>query len=571
MADENKDLIFPMHLDIDVQSFEKSWKEAEPQLQAVLDRKPLEAKLNVDLTGVQKSIELFQKIQEMGMAPKQSTQAAILIAQKKTEIMSENQALKVRQQNVIETNKLRISNANAEKSELALERAKQRGISAVHTQNKAYQAQRGLLNGLPQFVNSYISILGAYRLGQNIVDTTAEFEMQRVALAAIIQNKQKADELFAKDVELGLQSPFQIKELITYTKQLAAYRIESDSLFETTKRLADISAGLGVDMSRLVLAYGQVKAASVLRGQELRQFTEAGIPLIQLLADKFTKLNGVATTTGDVFKLISEREVSFEMVKSVFDDLTNAGGAFYRMQEIQAQTLKGSLSNLKDAYQKMFMQIGNENMGPMKGVIEGIKELMSNWRVIGEVATDVAVGYGVAKLAILAYNAALGKENAMNIASIMAAKKKEAALLTQASAYRKLEFGEALRLLSAKKMTAIDWEQLIIDKKLNGDMALRLVATKKMTVEDAKSIAVKLGLKDAEIAHAASMGRTKAIMMMATATVKAYTAAIWASTKALLTNPLTWALVAAAGLVKLISHIVSYNKEYSDMAKNIRK
>lgn len=627
MADENKDLIFPMHLDIDVQSFEKSWEKAEPQLQAILDRKPLKAKLNVDLTGVQKSIELFQKIQEMGMAPKQSTQAALIVANAKaTEIAmngqidrtiklaeadqkgflmqekrtqaqnktiislnklqaSDNNAAASASRSAAATNKqsqselqlektrigLRTSAINLEKAELNLERAKQRGISAVHTQNKAYQAQRGILNGLPQFVNSYVSILGAYRLGQNIVDTTAEFEMQRVALAAIIQNKQKADELFAKDVELGLQSPFQIKELITYTKQLAAYRIESDSLFETTKRLADISAGLGVDMSRLVLAYGQVKAASVLRGQELRQFTEAGIPLIQLLADKFTKLNGVATTTGDVFKLISERGVSFEMVKSVFDDLTNAGGTFYRMQEIQAQTLKGSLSNLKDAYQKMFMQIGNENMGPMKGAIDGIKELMSNWRVIGEVATDVAVGYGVAKLAILAYNAALGKENAMNIASIMAAKKKEAALLTQASAYRTLNIYELSRIASSKTMTAADWAQLAVEGKLTKEGALRLIAVKRMTVADATLLKGTLRLTTEEIAHAASMGRTKAIMMMATATVKAYTAAIWASTKALLTNPLTWALVAAAGLAKLVSHIVSYNKAYSDMAKNIRK
>ena len=147
--------------------------------------------------------------------------------------------------------------------------------------------------------------------------------------------------MFAKSVEMGIESPFLIKDIITYTKQLAAYRIETDKLFDTTKRLADISAGLGVGMDRLVLAYGQVKAASVLRGQELRQFTEAGIPLVELLADKFTILNGKATTTADVFDLIRARGVSFEMVKEIFDDMTNSGGMFYNMQAIQAQTPKG--------------------------------------------------------------------------------------------------------------------------------------------------------------------------------------------------------------------------------------
>ena len=99
-------------------------------------------------------------------------------------------------------------------------------------------------------------------------------------------------------------------------------------------------------MDRLVLAYGQVKAASVL--EELR-FTEAGIPLVQLLAQKFTALNGTLVTTGDVFKLISERAVSFEMVKEIFEDMTNEGGIFYDMQRIQSKTLAGSWSNLKDA------------------------------------------------------------------------------------------------------------------------------------------------------------------------------------------------------------------------------
>ena len=109
---------------------------------------------------------------------------------------------------------------------------------------------------------------------------------KRVALGAIIQDKGRADALFSQIQAKALESPFSIKELVTFTKELAAYRVETELLFDTTMRLADISAGLGVEMSRLVLAYGQVKAASVLRGQELRQFTEAGIPLVQLLAQK---------------------------------------------------------------------------------------------------------------------------------------------------------------------------------------------------------------------------------------------------------------------------------------------
>ena len=222
MAEKEGDLIFPMKLEVDPTNFKSGWDKIEPELQKIIDAKPLKVRVEIDNAALKDAVAQLSKLQTGGIKP--STTAAMVVAGAKADVIK----AKAVQQNVIETNKLRISNANAEKSELALERAKQRGIAAVHTQNKAYQAQRGLMNGMPQMMNSYISILGAYRLGKNIVDTTAEFEMQRVSLAAIIQNKTKADELFAKSVEMGIESPFMIKDIITYTKQLAAYRIETD-------------------------------------------------------------------------------------------------------------------------------------------------------------------------------------------------------------------------------------------------------------------------------------------------------------------------------------------------------
>ena len=446
-----------------------------------------------------------------------------------------------------------------------------KATSSLKLQAEAQHKNLGMLNGMKQFLNSYISILGAYRLGQNIVDTTAEFEMQRVALAAIIQDKQKADQLFSQNVELGLQSPFQIKELITYTKQLAAFRIETDQLFDTTKRLADVSAGLGVDMGRLILAYGQVRAASVLRGQEVRQFTEAGIPIINLLADKLTKLNGVATSTADVFKLISERGVSFEMVKEVFEDMTNAGGTFYRMQEIQAKTLKGSLANLTDAYQKMFMEMGNAKMAPLKAAINGLREMMENWKIGAAVLTDVAIGYGIAKVSILAYNAALGKENAANIASIMSAKKKEASLLRQSSAYKKLNTKELRKIATSKAMTVADWEQLVVAGKLNEADVLRLVAFGKMSPEMAKKLIATEAVTKAEWELTAAQIGTAASSKKLTVAFRLMTASAWAATKALLTNPLTWVVVAAAGVFKLGSSIYNFHSKYKTMTKDVRR
>lgn len=100
---------------------------------------------------------------------------------------------------------------------------------------------------------------------EKMVQVRAQFELQQTALRAILQDKQKADQIFQQVQQMALQSPFSIMQITTFTKQLAAYRIEADKLVGTTKMLADVSAGLSVDMSRLILAYGQVKAANYLR------------------------------------------------------------------------------------------------------------------------------------------------------------------------------------------------------------------------------------------------------------------------------------------------------------------
>ena len=150
-----------------------------------------------------------------------------------------------------------------------------------------------------------------------MIKVRGEMELQQRSLQAILQNKDAANEVWQKTIDLAIKSPFRIKDLVTYTKQLAAYRVESEKLFETNKMLADVSAGLGVDMNRLILAFGQVKAANFLRGTELRQFTEAGIPMLDELAEHFNEMHNTALTSDDVFEMISKRMVLFEDVEAV--------------------------------------------------------------------------------------------------------------------------------------------------------------------------------------------------------------------------------------------------------------
>ena len=253
---------------------------------------------------------------------------------------------------------------------------------------------------------------------EQIATVRGQFELSQRSLESILQNKPKADEIFNKTVELAVKSPFRIKDLVDYTRQLSAYRIESDKLYDTTKRLADVSAGLGVDMGRLILAYGQVKAAAYLRGSEVRQFTEAGVNMYGELQQYFKEVKGEAYTTAQIVDMISKRKVTFEDVEAIFQRMTDKGGTFYNMQEIQAETLQGKISNLKDAFDVMLNDIGKSNEGFFKGSIQFATNLLNHWEAIANVAKALLSIVVAIKVNSMFMQSNLGKAFILNVAMV---------------------------------------------------------------------------------------------------------------------------------------------------------
>lgn len=301
---------------------------------------------------------------------------------------------------------------------------------ARHTQNlkEAGVSSRNLAEQT-SYMSSYISrwaqrMAFAFSINtvqgfvEQIAAVRGQFELSQRSLEAILQNKPKADEIFNKTVELAVKSPFRIKDLVDYTRQLSAYRIESDKLYDTTKRLADVSAGLGVDMSRLILAYGQVKAAAYLRGTEVRQFTEAGINMYGELQQYFKEVKGEAYTTAQIVDMISKRKVTFEDVEAIFQRMTDKGGTFYNMQEIQAETLQGKISNLKDAFDVMLNDIGKSNESFFKGSIQFATNLLNQWEAIANVAKALLSIVVAIKVNSMFVQSSLGKAFIINAAMV---------------------------------------------------------------------------------------------------------------------------------------------------------
>lgn len=302
-------------------------------------------------------------------------------------------------------NQILVDNARAQEK---ITREKNKTLAAQQKLNaqidratRSYNQQSRILNELKGVALGYLSVHGASQLLSSLVRVTGEFELQKTTLSAMIGDLNTAENIIAKIQGLAVESPFQFKELTTYAKQLSAFSVPAQELYDTTKMLADVSAGLGVGMDRIVLAYGQVRSAAFLRGQEVRQFTEAGIPILDELAKQFSELEGRVVSTGEVFDKISARLVPFEMVAKVFKDMTSEGGKFYNMQEVQAETLRGKLSNLKDAYEVMLNEIGKGQSENLNGAVDWARKLMQNYENTGKILVELVAAYGVYKVALV--------------------------------------------------------------------------------------------------------------------------------------------------------------------------
>ena len=411
--------------------------------------------------------------------------------------------------------------ARAAKAELDLANARERSANAARRHMTATLNMNGAMNSqlsiVGQLRNEFLglySIYAAQNFLRAVVDIGGELENQKIAMASILQDEGKAITIFNQIKKLAVASPFGVMDLNQYAKQLSAYSIPYNELYDTMKRLADISAGVGVDMGRIILAFGQIKAAKFLKGTELRQLTEANIPMVDKLAERFSKLEGRIVSAGEVLDMISKKKVTFEDVKDVLWELTDDGGMFHNMQEVLSESVKSKWKNLADAIDIMLGDIAESMGSTLKWTAESLTTLAQNWKEVVPFITAATAAFGTYRVAVYAGSRAMGVANATLIKGTLAAKQKTAADLVMASNYRTLTAAEKGLIASRNAMTTAEWRALAVSGALNKEQALRLITLGKIKSGQAGHITQLLNISKAELQVAMSAGKARVAMAM---------------------------------------------------------
>ena len=334
---------------------------------------------------------------------------------------------------------------------------------------------------------------------KQVYEIRAQYELLERSLGVLIGSFERGSQIFQELNTMALNSPFTLMELGTAAKQLTAYNFKANEVVNTTRRLADISAALGVPMERLTYNLGQIRAQTVLTARDARDFANAGLPIVKSLADYFSQLEGRVVTTGDVFDRMSKKAVSYTDVMAVLNQMTDDGGKFFDFQAKQAETLRVQLANLTLAWNNMLNDVGEANQGLLTAPIVALKSLFQNWGEISHVITEVVIALGLYKGTQLVVNRLMGESAMVMKKSILVSKEKAAADLEREATTRKLLVSEKKQITNKGKIVAADYQAILSTRELTKTQALLLAAFNKQDNELMKALVKMKLLKKAEI------------------------------------------------------------------------
>lgn len=366
-------------------------KKELPALDIKIDRSKLAADVRKALSGEKFTIDVRTSDgKALG-----SLTAGQLRAQRAAAIQAESEA------------KVALANARAkaaaDRASASLQRlaaahagaagAAERNASALGRTASAAQRTVGFMGSLRNELAQLGQVYFFQDLARRIVNVGGELENQRIAMGAILKDTGKAQSVFDKVQTLAVKSPFGVMQLNQSAKMLTAYNIQYSELYDTLRRIADISAGVGVSMDRIILAYGQIKAKHVLAGTELRQLTEANLPIIDMLSKQYSQQEGRLVSAAEIYDRVSRKQVSFEDVKKAFKEMTDAGGQFYNTQEAMSESLRSKWKNLGDAIDVAFGSVAQSGIGDaMKGIADILTDMTSHWRTMAWTISGAVVG-----------------------------------------------------------------------------------------------------------------------------------------------------------------------------------
>ena len=276
--------------------------------------------------------------------------------------------------------------------------------NAVHqTAERVEKDGKSIDDIISKIQNSMNIAIGGWSIGKfvnQMMQVRGQFQQTEMAFKTMLQSEEKADALMKQLIRTAAVTPFGVEDVTEGAKQLLAFNVAAEDVNKTLIGLGDVAAGMGLNLKDLVMLYGTTIAKGKMDTMDLYQFLNRGIPI----ADEIAKVMGLDVTNAikEVQKQIKAGKVTSDVFIQAMQNMSAEGSKFGGLMEAQSKTITGQISNIEDAIEQMFNELGKSQEGVINTGLGVVSTLVENWKTVGKVLMTVVAAYGAYKAAVLA-------------------------------------------------------------------------------------------------------------------------------------------------------------------------
>lgn len=275
--------------------------------------------------------------------------------------------------------------------------------NAVHqTAERVEKDGKSIADVISNIQNRMNIAIGGWSIGKfvnQMMQVRGQFQQTEMAFKTMLQSEEKADALMKQLIRTAAVTPFGVEDVTEGAKQLLAFNVAAEDVNKTLIGLGDVAAGMGLNLKDLVMLYGTTIAKGKMDTMDLYQFLNRGIPI----ADEIAKVMGLDVTNAikEVQKQIKAGKVTSDIFIQAMQSMTAEGSKFGGLMEAQSKTITGQISNIKDAIEQMFNDLGKSQEGVINTGLGVVSTLVENWETVGKVLMTVVAAYGAYKAAVI--------------------------------------------------------------------------------------------------------------------------------------------------------------------------
>lgn len=272
--------------------------------------------------------------------------------------------------------------------------------NAVHqTAERVEKDGKSIDDVISNIQNSMNIAIGGWSIGKfvnQMMQVRGQFQQTEMAFKTMLQSEEKADALMKQLIRTAAVTPFGVEDVTEGAKQLLAFNVAAEDVNKTLIGLGDVAAGMGLNLKDPVMLYGTTIAKGKMDTMDLYQFLNRGIPI----ADEIAKVMGLDVTNAikEVQKQIKAGKVTSDIFIQAMQNMSAEGSKFGGLMEAQSKTITGQISNIEDAIEQMFNDLGKSQEGVINTGLGVVSTLVENWETVGKVLMTVVAAYGAYKL-----------------------------------------------------------------------------------------------------------------------------------------------------------------------------